>query len=205
MKVPIYPRDIEPGKGVFLLAELVKTDWPESKSISITAAQNLINRCLGYSCLREIRESLAITHECPPSLNSLRDQFQKSIDSELREKECPMKFNTSELIEKLQTMSLKNLTTYRYSFGFLGLKPSERALMRTEDTVTGHQWATSSKAPTTEQPNSQSKLSPSTIKQYVDAIIRQCRTDESQTQEIAPFDCGNCSPNFFKVRRSKHP
>jgi hypothetical protein len=57
MHVPIYPADLVPQKGFKRIAKVIHRDWPGHEPLNLSAAREILARCLGYQDFRDVNRS----------------------------------------------------------------------------------------------------------------------------------------------------
>jgi len=84
MRVPISPQDIKSGSGILRIAKCLKRDWPVTPPIGLSAAQNLISRCLGYVDYHDARMSAKKLELGFLSLEGLRHQAVNTLHLQVK-------------------------------------------------------------------------------------------------------------------------
>ena len=113
MRIPIFPKDVEPGKGVLRLARLLQRDWPGEDRIGLGAAQNLMSRCLGYADFHDVKMSADRAELIAASLDDLRAQAFETIKNEVKKSNFINDADLEELRENIVKWPFHNLAIYR--------------------------------------------------------------------------------------------
>ncbi|WP_201199150.1 hypothetical protein [Pseudomonas sp. S37] len=116
MRISIFPQDVKSGKGVLRLAKLLQRDWPGENRIGLSAAQNLISRCLGYANYHDVRMSVGSSKFEFATLEELRAQSFEVIKAEV-EKACPsQEVKFEKLLERISTWPFIGLQIFTNPF-----------------------------------------------------------------------------------------
>lgn len=135
MRVPIFPKDLESGKGVLRLARCLQRDWPSKKPIRLSAAQNLISRCLGYVDFHDVRMSPDITDPVFPSLKELHAQCFSIISDEMIKQHLPQDMSDDYMYERICKWPFNRLSVFRIFTGDSVVKLSKEALKHSKTTT----------------------------------------------------------------------
>ena len=119
MRVPLYLQDLEPGLGFKRIAKLIKRDWPGPASLSLSDAQEVLARCLGYTDYHDVHRS---ARACPAnascdSLDGVWAQSMPVISDKLMRDFPSFPLNIVLLYQFVTSWPLLMLTSFRHFHG----------------------------------------------------------------------------------------
>ncbi|WP_443694733.1 hypothetical protein [Pseudomonas sp.] len=132
MRVPIFSKDLESGKGVLRLARCLQRDWPSEEPIKLSAAQNLMSRCLGYVDFHDVKVSADSANSVFPSLEDVQAQSCAVIKAELAKYSQPVEISGEDLYVRISKWPFMHLHAFHMRSGEPGVKLSEEALLMSE-------------------------------------------------------------------------
>lgn len=132
MRVPIFSKDLESGKGVLRLARCLQRDWPSEEPIKLSTAQNLMSRCLGYADFHEVKVNADSTNSVFPSLEDVQTQSCAVIKAELAKYFQPVEIGSEDLHARISKWPFMHLHAFHMRSGEPSAKLSEEALLMSE-------------------------------------------------------------------------
>lgn len=119
MRVPIFRQDLITGSGFKRLAKRVQHDWPGAESISLSRAQDILARCLGYTSFHDVSKSADLhpAHTDYPPLGDVTINCIETISSELMSDGRTKAFNLGELQANIYRWPFLLLSVYRKHYG----------------------------------------------------------------------------------------
>ncbi|HGM4967398.1 MULTISPECIES: hypothetical protein [Pseudomonas] len=113
MQISLFAADFVSGKGILRLARCLQRDWPGNKKIKLSAAQNLMSRCLGYVDLHDARKSIDKDDLQFVSLEEIKAQSLRVIDAMLNNT-CPgQNIDYAALNDQIEKWPFKHLAIYK--------------------------------------------------------------------------------------------
>lgn len=212
MRISIFPQDVKSGKGVLRLAKLLQRDWPGENRIGLSAAQNLISRCLGYADYHDVRMSADSSKFDTGSSKiefatpeELRAQSFEVIKAEI-EKACPsQEVNFEKLRERISTWPFIGLRIFPKFFPHSKSPESERLMLETlrmTDYYLNNRPSEVNAGPFNDRIETMSgHKSINTIQYYAPTLMGACRRDTSERKFgllSGSTECLNCGPSIIK-------
>lgn len=117
MRIPVYSADLNPQKGFKQIAKKIQRDWPGSEPVNLSAAREILARCLGYKDYHDVTRSADGWSDdaAAPEMEDLRAAILVSLANQLHTGSSSTSVNLIKLTTFVECLPLKVLQTYRLS------------------------------------------------------------------------------------------
>lgn len=117
MRIPIYPADLNPQKGFKQIAKKIQRNWPGSEPVNLSAAREILARCLGYKDYHDVTRSADGWSDdtTAPEIEDLRAAILVSLGKQLDAGSSSVSVNLERLTTFVERLPLTALQTYRLS------------------------------------------------------------------------------------------
>lgn len=208
MRVPIFSKDLESGKGVLRLARCLQRDWPGKNQIKLSTAQNLMSRCLGYVDFHDVRVSADCADPVFPSLEDVQAQSFAIIKAEMAKYYRPPEISNEDIYARICKWPFMHLHAFRMQSGESGVKLSEETLQMSKKATLYYTTSAPNPAPDGidvktifERVRSAMGHNPTELTMsYLKSPIGYCRSSEDTPAASNPLtECHNCGPASFNI------
>ena len=210
MRVPIFSKDLESGKGVLRLARCLQRDWPGKNQIKLSTAQNLMSRCLGYVDFHDVRVSADCADPVFPSLEDVQAQSFATIKTEIAKYYRPADISDEDIYARICKWPFIHLHAFRTLSGGSGVKLSEEALQLSKKTTLHYRTLVSTTALDANDfktifervRSAFGHNSKELTMSYIKKPIGYCRSYDDIPATSNPLtECPNCGPASFNISK----
>jgi|LNAP01.1.fsa_nt_gb hypothetical protein len=117
MRIPIYPADLNPQKGFKRIAKVIHRDWPGPDPVNLSAAREILARCVGYQNYHDVTRSADKWPDNAPApeVEDLRAAILVALANKLHAESLSNSVDIEKLTAFVERLPLNVLQTYRLS------------------------------------------------------------------------------------------